>query len=77
MTKWQDPVSCPASETLSQKPPPQPTSAVLPAASEPSAPAMPRRLARSSPLPETPGRPAQPPVGPEILRRVLDGLRRL
>jgi hypothetical protein len=42
----------------------------------PAALALPQRVA-GTPLPATPARTTQPPPDPEILRRVLDGLKRL
>jgi len=42
----------------------------------PTTSALPRRAGRNS-LPAMPARTIQPPVSPELLRRVLDGLKQL
>lgn len=44
--------------------------------SGPAAPALPQRTGRNS-FPAMPARTTQPPVSPELLRRVLDGLKQL
>lgn len=52
------------------------TSPGPPGAAAPAAPALPRRIRGALPA-AGPGRTVQPAAGPDLLRRVLDGLNRL
>jgi hypothetical protein len=74
-TNSQNPVAGQPAGHLPQ-PAPAPAAGPAPVDRQDAPPALPRRIpdARNA---ARPGRKAQPPAGPETLRRVLDGLNRL